>query len=121
MPTGGVVGELSTVVVVEGERTGGEWGVVHRGTEVVGWIGGSTYPKGFRGRRLELDVEVVEGGVGEDALTKPKPDLDDVRTERPDILVRGTRVVPIEYELEYSDSDVFGGCCLPVLGRETTS
>ena len=90
MPTGGVVGELSTVVVVEGERTGGEWGVVHRGTEVVGWIGGSTYPKGFRGRRLEFDVEVVEGGVGEDALTKPKPDLDDVRTERPDILVRGS-------------------------------
>ena len=46
---------------------------------------------------MELDVEVVEGGVGEDALTKPKPDLDDVRTERPDILVRGT-VVPIDYE-----------------------
>jgi hypothetical protein len=41
-----------------------------------------------------LDVEVVEGEVGEGALTKPNPDLDDVRTERPDILVRGTRVVP---------------------------
>ena len=92
---------------VEGERTGGEWGVVHRGTEVVGWIGGSTYPKGFRGRRLELDVEVVEGGVGEDALTKPKPDLDDVRTERPDILVRGS---PDRFTMTDDDCDVFGGC-----------
>jgi hypothetical protein len=47
LPTGGVVGELSTVVVVEGERTGGEWGVVHRGTEVVGWIGDQLTQRGF--------------------------------------------------------------------------